>query len=144
MTAAATVAPTLKAEPASRSGGQGVGENLARGGGGTGGGSAGEEESHNAIAYNNAYMEGRWGLLRHAGAMRLITHKASLEGVELPASPVDPKCKACPAFHIKWMCNTGCGNMTKHVANTREQDLLLWGWAVKAMPEIAAPSATVT
>ena len=118
MTAAATVVPTLKPEPASQSGGWGVGANPARGGGGTGGGSPGGEERLNAIAYNNAYMEGRWGLLRHAGAMRLITRKASLEGVELPASPVDPKCKACPAFHIKGMCNMGCGNATDHVAHT--------------------------
>ena len=38
------VAPTLKAEPASHSGGQGVGGNPGRGGEGRGGGSAGEEE----------------------------------------------------------------------------------------------------
>ena len=30
------------------------------------------------MAYNNAYVEGWWGLFRHAGAMRLITRKASL------------------------------------------------------------------
>ena len=51
--------PTLKAEPASCSGGRGVGANLGRGGGGPGGGSAGREERPNAIAYNNAYVEGR-------------------------------------------------------------------------------------
>ena len=134
VTATATVAPTLKATPASCSDGRGVVENPGRGGGGTGGGSAGEEERPNTIAYNNVYMEGRWGLFRHAGAMRIITRKASLAGVDLPALPVDPKRNVFPAFHIKWMCNTGCGNMTKHVANTREQDLLLWGWAVTAMP----------
>ena len=46
------------------------------------------------IAYNNTYMEERWGLFRHAGAMRLITRKASAAVVELPSLPVDPKCKA--------------------------------------------------
>ena len=89
-------------------------------------------------------MEGRWGLFWHAGAMRLITRKSSLAGVEIPTSPVDPKCKACPAFHIKGMCNTGCRNVTSHAAHTQEQDLPLWGRAVRAMPEIAAPSAPVT
>ena len=76
--------------------------------------------------------------------MRLITCKASLAGVDLSASPVDTKCKAYPAFHIKGMCTTRCGNATDHVAHTREQDLPLWGWAVRAMLEIAAPSAPVT
>ena len=57
--------------------------------------------------------------------MRLITHKASLAGVNLPASLVDTNCKACPAFHIKGMRNTGCGNATNHVAHTREQYLPL-------------------
>ena len=89
------------------------------------------------------YAEGRWGLFWHAGAMRLITRKASLSSVELPSSPVDPKCKACPTFHIKGMCNAGCGNMTDHVAHTREQDPPLWGWAVKEIPEITAPLAPV-
>ena len=65
----------------------------------------GEEERPNAIAYNNAYVEGRWGLFWNVGAMRLITRKASLAGVKLPASLMDIKCKACPAFHIKGMCN---------------------------------------
>ena len=46
------------------------------------------------MAYNNAYVEGRWGLFRHAGAMQLITHKDSLEGVNPPTLPVDPDCKA--------------------------------------------------
>ena len=90
------------------------------------------------------YVEGRWGLFRHAGAMRLITRKASLAGVGLPASPVEPNRKACLAFHIKGMCNTGCGNAADHVTHTREQDLPLCGWAVRAMPEITAPSAPVT
>ena len=103
----------------------------------------GEEERPNAITYNNEYVEGRWGLFRHAGAMRLITQKDSLAGVELLLSPIYPKCKACPAFHIKGMCNTGCGNVTDHVAHTREQDLPLWGWAMRAMSEITAPLAPV-
>ena len=89
-------------------------------------------------------MEGRWSLFRHAGEMKLITRKASLEGVDLPASPVDPNCKACPAFHIKGICNTGCRNVTNHVVHTWEQNLPLWGLAVRAMPEISTPSAPVT
>ena len=76
--------------------------------------------------------------------MRLITRKASLAGVEFPTLPVEPNYKACPAFHIKGMCNIGCGNAADRVALTQDQDLPLWGWAVRAMPEIAAPSATVT
>ena len=144
MTSTATVVPTLRAKLASRSGGQEVGANPGHGDGGTGGGSTGEEELSNSIAYNNAYAEGRWGLFRHMEAMRLITCKASLAGVELPALPVDPKCKACPEFQIKGMCNTGCGNMTNNVAHTREQNLPLWVWAVREMPEIAAPLALVT
>ena len=133
----------MKAEPESRGGGQGVCVTPGRRGGGPGGGSTGEEERPNAIAYNNAYMEGRWGLFRNTGEMRLITRKTSLAGVELPSSPVDPKCKACPMFHIKGVCNTGYGNVTDHVAHTREQDLPLWGWAVRAMLEITAPLAPV-
>ena len=74
---------------------------------GVGGGGKGAEERLNVMAYNNAYVEGQWGLFRHAGAMRLITRKASFVGVKLPASPVEPNCKACPAFHITGMCNTG-------------------------------------
>ena len=42
------------------------------------------------MAYNNAYIEGWWGIFRHAGAMRIITCKASLAGVKLPALPVEP------------------------------------------------------
>ena len=84
-----------------------------------------------AMKYNNAYVEGSWGLFRQAGAMRLVTRKASLAGIDLPASLVDPNCKACPAFHIKGMCNTRCGNVADHVAHTQEQDLPLWGWAVR-------------
>ena len=57
---------------------------MVRGSGGVGGGGEGAEERLNAMAYNNAYVEGRWGLYRHAGAMRLITHKASLAVVKLP------------------------------------------------------------
>ena len=101
------------------------------------------DDRPNTIAYNNAYMEKRWGLFRHAVAMRLIMQKASAAGVELPLSPVDPKCKACPAYHIKGMCNTGCGNVGDHVTHTWQQDLPLWGWTVMAMPEITAPSAPV-
>ena len=100
--------PTPKAEAASCGGGRRGTTNLSGGreGGGSGSGSAGEERP-NAIAYNNAYVEDRWGAFRHAGAMRLITRKASTAGVELTSSPLDPKCKACPAYHIKEMCNTG-------------------------------------
>ena len=96
------------------------------------------------MAYNNAYMEGRWDLLWHAGEMRLITCKKILAGVKLPMSPVEPNSKACPALHIKGMCNTGCRNVTGHIAHTREQDPPLWGWAFRAMPEIMAPLAPVT
>ena len=120
------------------------GANPGRKGGSTGGVAAGDKERLNAIAYNNAYVEGRWGLFWHVGAMRLITRKASLAGVELPTLLVDPKFKACPTFHIKGMCNTGCRNATDQVTHTWEQDLPLWGWAVRAMPDIAAPSAPVT
>ena len=35
--------------------------------GGIGGGGAGDKERLNSMAYNNAYVEGRWGLFRHAG-----------------------------------------------------------------------------
>ena len=114
-----------------------------RGSGGVGGGGDGSEERRNAMAYKNAYVDGRWGLLRHAGAMRLITRKASLAGVKLPASLVEQNCTACPMFHIKGMCNTGCRNAADHVPHTREQDLPLWGWAVQEMPEIADPAATI-
>ena len=44
--------------------------------GGGGGGGAGRERwrgETNTIAYNNSYVEDRWGAFRHAGAMRLIT-----------------------------------------------------------------------
>ena len=75
--------------------------------------------------------------------MRLITRKASAAGVELPSLPLDPKCKACPAYHIKGMCNKGCRNVGDHAVPTREQDIPLWEWAVRAMPEITAPSAPV-
>ena len=101
------------------------------------------KERPNAIAYNNNQLEDRWGAFRHAGVMRLIMRKASTAGVELPSSPLDPKCKACPAYRIKGMCNTGCGNVGDHAVHTREEDPPLWEWAVKAMPEITAPSAPV-
>ena len=111
---------------------------------GIGGSGKGAEEILNSITYNNPYMEVRWGLFRKAGAMRLIARNASLAVVELPALPVDPKCKAFPAFHIKGMCNTGCWNAADHVTHTREQDPPLWGWAIRAIPGIAAPLALVT
>ena len=95
------------------------------------------------MAYNNAYVDGWWGLFRNAGAIRLITCKASLAGVKLPLLPIDPTCKARPAFHIKGMCNTGCRNAADHVPHTREKDLPLWGWAVWQMPDIAAPTAPI-
>ena len=132
-----------KAEPASRRGGRGVSANPSSGGVWAGGGSTGEDERPNAIAYNNADVEERCGLFRNAGAMRLITRKASAAGVELPSLPVDPKYKACPTYHIKEMCNTGCSNVGDHITHTWDQDPPLWGWAVKDMPEITAPSAPV-
>ena len=141
-TVPAPTAPT-NTDPASCEGGRGVSANLSGGGGGAESGSTGEEDRPNAIAYNNAYMEERWGLFRHAGVMRLITRKSSAAGVELPLLPVDPKCKACPAYHIKGMCYTGCGNVGYHVTHTQEQDPPLWGWAVRSMPEITAPSVPV-
>ena len=149
---AETAAPTAKEDLARQSSGgcgissgaSGGGVSLGRGSGGVGGGGKVAEECLNAMAYNNAYIEGRWGLFRHAGAMRIITHKASLTGVYLPASPVDPTCKACPAFHIKGMCNTECRSAADHVLHTRDQYLPLWGWAVGAMPDIAAPVAPIT
>ena len=88
-------------------------------------------------------MEERWGLFRHAEVMRLITQKASAAGVKVPLLPVDPQCKACPVYHIKGMCNTGCGNVGDRITHTREQDLPLWEWAMRVMPEITAPSAPV-
>ena len=67
--AAATVAPTLKADLARRSGGHGGGENPGRGNKGKGGSGEGAKERLNAMKYNNTYMEGRYGLSRHTGAM---------------------------------------------------------------------------
>ena len=149
--AAATVAPTLKSESARRSSGScGISDGTGGGGGnsgrvigGIGGGGKGAEERLNSMVYNNAYVEVRWGLFRHAGAMRLITCKASLAGVKIPTSPVETNCKACPALHIKGMCNMGYGNAADHVVHTLEQDLPLWGWAVREMPEITAPVSPV-
>ena len=43
-------------------GGQGVGATPGRRGGAPGVVSTGEVEQHNAMAYNNTYVEGRWGL----------------------------------------------------------------------------------
>ena len=80
-----------------------------------------------------------WGALRHTGDMRLFTRKAIAAGVDIPSSPVVPKCKACPTYHIKRMCNTGCGNVGDHATHAREQDISLWEWAVRAMPDIMAP-----
>ena len=138
----ANTAPTAKVESAihisggcSISGGASGGEeNSGRGSGGMGGGGKGTEERLHAMAYNNAYVDGRWGLFRHAGEMRLITRKASLAGVDLSTSPIEPTCKACPTFHIKGMCKKGSRNAADHVLHTREQDPPLWGWAVRAMP----------
>ena len=59
-------------------------------------------------------------------------------------SPVEPNFKACLMFHIKGMCKTGCRNVADPVAHTREQDPPLWGWAVRAIPEITAPLVPVT
>ena len=96
-----TVTPTLKAESVRRSsGGHGIsgGTGGGRGSsgrrsGGVGGGGKGAKERLNAMAYNNAYVEGRWGLFRHSGAIQPITRKASLAGVKIPASPVELTCK---------------------------------------------------
>ena len=95
-TTVATVAPTAKSESARQSSGDrgisggasGRGESSGHGNGGVEGGSEGAEERLNAMDYNNAYVDGQWGLFRHAGAMKLITHKASLAGSEFPASPI--------------------------------------------------------
>ena len=57
--------------------------------------------------------------------------------------PIESTYKACPAFHIKEMCNTGCRNAADHFPHTREQDPPLWGWAVQKIPEIAAPTAPI-
>ena len=83
-----------------------------------GGRGEGAKERLNAMAYNNAYVDGRWGILRHAGAMRLINRKESLAGVELPTSLIEPTCKAYPMFHIKGMCIMGYGNAADHVPHT--------------------------
>ena len=77
------------------------------------------------------------------GGYAVITRKASAAGFELPSSPLDPKCKACPAYHIKGMCNTGCRNVGDHTTHTREQDTPILKWAVRAMRDITAPLAPV-
>ena len=64
----------------SSGGASGGGGNLGHRGGGVGSGGEGEKERLNAMEYNNAYVDGRWGIFWHAGAMRPITHKASLAG----------------------------------------------------------------
>ena len=46
-------------------------------------------------------------------------------------------------YHIKGMCNMGCGNVGNYVTHTQDQDPPLWEWAVRVMPEITAPSAPV-
>ena len=62
-----TTPPTPKAKPESREGGQGGSTNT-NGGGGRGGRSGSTcGDRPNNISYNNAYMEERWGLFRHAG-----------------------------------------------------------------------------
>ena len=95
------------------------------------------------MAYNNDYADGRWDLFRHAGAMRLITCKASLLVVKLHASPIKRTYKSYPAFYIKWICNTGCVNAADHFPHSQEQDPPLWGWALRDMPEIKAPTVPV-
>ena len=67
--------------------------------------------------------------------------KGQRSGRQAPLVPLDPKCKACPTYHIKGMCNTGCRNVGDHATHTWEQDTPLWEWAVRAMPEITAPYA---
>ena len=42
------------------------------------------------MSYNKTYVDGRWGLFRNAGAMRLISCKVSLAGVKVPTSPIEP------------------------------------------------------
>ena len=49
------------------------------------GGGEGSQERLNAMAYNKVHVDGQWGLFRHGGEMRLITCKASLASIELPA-----------------------------------------------------------
>ena len=83
-----------------------------------GGGDEGAEERLNAMAYNNTYVGGRWGLFRHARAMRIITRMESHGGVELPVLRIVPTFTACPMIHIKGMCNTRCRNAADHVLHT--------------------------
>ena len=95
MSVAVVAAPasTVREEAARRSSGtcssgvgaSGGGGSWGRGGGGVGGGGRGNEERLNATTYNNTYVNGRLSFFRHAGAMRLVTRKASLAGVDLPA-----------------------------------------------------------
>ena len=64
------------------------GGDLGLGGGGVGGSGEGAEDCLNYMPYNNSYVDGGWGLFRHAGVMRLITCKAILAGIKLPMSPI--------------------------------------------------------
>ena len=64
-TAAASAASAASTEAARRSSGEEeVGAAEAVAGRGNGGG---DKERPNAIAYNNTYVDGWWGLFRHAG-----------------------------------------------------------------------------
>ena len=58
---------------------------MGRRGRGVEGGGKGSQERLNAMAYNKVHVDGQWGLFRHGGEMRLITCKASLASIELPA-----------------------------------------------------------
>ena len=82
---AAPTPPTPKAEAASRGGGRGGNTNLSGGGGGggNGSGSAGEERP-NYIAYNNAYVEDRWGDFRHAGGYAANHERGQRSGRRSP------------------------------------------------------------
>ena len=122
MAAAAAATSAARAEAARQSSG-GCGSSggtggeagiWGRGGGGRGDGIRVAEDRPNAMAYNNDYVDGRWGLFWHAGAMQLITHKASLVVVDIPASPIEPAFNSCPAFHIKGLCNMWCGKAADH------------------------------
>ena len=46
-------------------------------------------------------------------------------------------------MHLGSRGDEGSGNVGDHAVHTREQDLPLWEWEVKAMPEITAPTAPV-
>ena len=61
-TARAEVARQISDGRGSSGGASGGGGKWGRGGGGMGGGGKGDEERLNAMAYNKAYVDGRWGL----------------------------------------------------------------------------------